>query len=196
MVGAGCGSNESQQDTPASTQESAPLGTSPATSSQPVPHELVGRWERVNKCPQLIKALSDPGLAAIAPSVVGDYFPNMTPQDLAKKDDVCDGAHPFVHSHFFTDSGAFGSLTEELEQVDDGPYEILDERRLRIGNSDIGAVFQYDVNGDELSLAPVLTEEMKKDALTHPLTFTSAGWSISVSYPGHVWRRVDCSGWC
>lgn len=90
----------------------------------------------MNKCPELVKALSDAGLAALAPAVAMDYFPDSTPQELARKTDVCEGAEPFVHSHFFSESGAFGSLTEDLEQVDDGTYEILDNTSFRIGNAD------------------------------------------------------------
>ena len=37
---------------------------------------------------------------------------------------------------------------------------------------------------------------MKKQALAHPLTLGDAGWAIAVSYPGHVWKRVDCADWC
>jgi hypothetical protein len=103
---------------------------------------------------------------------------------------------PFVHSHFFTADGAFGSLTEDLQQVDDGPYEILDGGRFRIGDPDGGVVFRYEINGDELSLAPVITPEMRKQALAHPLRFSDAAWSIAVSYPGQVWKRVECRGWC
>jgi len=143
-----------------------------------------------------MKALSDSGLEALAASVAGDYFPNSTPKELAKKDDVCEGAEPFVHSHFFTDSGAFGSLTEDLQQVDDGMYEILDGGRFRIGNANVGVVFRYEIDGDELSISPVITREMRRDALAHPLEFSDAGWSVAVSYPGEIWKRVDCSGWC
>ena len=144
------------------------------------------------QCPQLTEALAEEDLETIAPSVAGDYFPNSTPKQLAKKDDVCDGAEGFVHSHFFTDSGTFGSLTEDLEQVDDGPYEILDGGRVRIGD----VVFRYEIEGDELSLSPVITPAMKEEALAQPLEFSDAGWSVAVSYPGQVWERVDCSGWC
>jgi hypothetical protein len=91
---------------------------------------------------------------------------------------------------------AFGSLTEDLQQVDDGMYEILDGGRFRIGNADAGVVFRYEIEGDELSLSPVITPAMKEDALAHPLEFSDAGWSVAVSYPGQVWKRVDCSGWC
>jgi len=187
----GCGGGESESAKPSGQTSVASTDTTiPTTTAQT--EALVGRWEHVNECPQLTKALAEEGLETIAPSVAGDYFPNSTPRQLAKKDDVCDGAEGFVHSHFFTDSGTFGSLTEDLEQVDDGLYEILDGGRVRIG----GVVFRYEIEGDELSLSPVITPAMKKEALAQPLEFSNAGWSVAVSYPGQVWKRVDCSGWC
>lgn len=191
----GCGGSESEPAEPSGkTSVASTDATTPTTTAET--HALVGRWERVNKCPELMRALSEAGLGAIAVSVAGDYFPDATPKELAKKGNVCQGAEPFVHSHFFTDSGAFGSLTEDLQQVDDGMYEILDGGRFRIGNADAGVVFRYQIDGGELSLSPVMTAEMKKKALAHPLRFSDAGWSIAVSYPGNVWKRVDCSGWC
>src|SRR4051812_14334359 len=183
-----CGSGDSQPTEPATSIAS----TGPAPTTTAATEELVGRWEHMNECPQLSKALEDEGLETIAPSVAGDYFPDSTPKQLAKKDDVCDGAEGFVHSHFFTDSGTFGSLTANLEQVDDGTYEILDGGRFRIGD----VVFRYEIEDDELSLPPVITPAMKKEALAQPLEFTDAGWSVAVSYPGQVWKRVNCSGWC
>jgi hypothetical protein len=187
----GCGGGESESAKPSGQTSVASTDTTiPTTTAQT--EALVGRWEHVNECPQLTKALAEEGLETIAPSVAGDYFPNSTPRQLAKKDDVCDGAEGFVHSHFFTDSGTFGSLTEDLEQVDDGLYEILDGGRVRIG----GVVFRYEIESDELSLSPVITPAMKKEALAQPLEFSDAGWSVAVSYPGQVWKRVDCSGWC
>jgi hypothetical protein len=191
----GCGGGESESAEPSGqTSVASTDATTPTTTAEM--EALVGRWEHVNECPQLMKALSQAGLGAVGAAVAMDYFPNSSPKELAKKDDICRGAEPFVHSHFFTDAGEFGSLTEDLQQVDDGPYEILDERRFRIGNPDFGAVFRYEIDGDELSLSPVITAEMKREALAHPLKFRAAAWSIAVSYPGHVWKRVDCSGWC
>jgi hypothetical protein len=195
LLAAGCGGGDSEPaEKSASTTAPSTDLTTPTTTAEA--QGLVGRWERVNKCPQLTTALSEAGLGTIAASVAGDYFPASTPKELARKDDVCEGAEPFVHSHFFTANGAFGSLTEDLQQVDDGPYEILDGGRVRIGDPDVGVVFRYEIDGDELSLSPVITREMKRKALDHPLEFSDAGWGIAVSYPGHVWKRVDCSGWC
>ncbi len=100
---------------------------------------------------QLVNALEEAGLRAIAPSVVGDYFPDESPKELARKDNVCAGAEPFVHHHFFDEAGRFGSLDETEQQVDDGNYEVLDEGRFRIGNRDFGVVFRYEIAGDALS---------------------------------------------
>jgi hypothetical protein len=185
----GCGS-DGEPDEAAPTVPSTNSGTTAATTEE-VP-ALVGRWERVNECPQRVEAIEQAGLPEIAPGVVGDYFPDSTPKELAKKDDVCKGAEPFVHSHFFTERREFGSLTEDLERVDDGVYEITEDGTFVIGD----VTFHYVIEGDSLKLTPVLTKEMKAKARAHPLGFTDAGWALAVSYPGQVWNRVDCSGWC
>ena len=187
----GCGGGESESAEPSGqTSVASTDATTPTTTAETA--ALVGRWEHVNECPQLTKALAEEGLEAIAPSVAGDYFPNSTPKQLAKKDDVCDGAEGFVHSHFFNENDGFGSLTEDLEPVDDGMYEITDDGTFVIGD----VTFHYKIEGDSLMLTPVLTKEMKAEARAHPLEFTDAGWALAVSYPGQVWQRVNCSGWC
>src|SRR5512141_3099123 len=71
---------------------------------------IVGRWQQSHTCDELVSALNALGLGALAPGAVGDYFPNLTPEELAAKTDICSGAVPQLHSHFFTASGLFGSL--------------------------------------------------------------------------------------
>jgi hypothetical protein len=145
----------------------------------------------------LVKAVDDAGLGAIAPSVVADYFPGISTKQIAQKDDLCEGAKPVVHYHFFNDdAGAFGSLDQNETFVGGTSYEIIDEGRFRIGNTDSAVVFRYKVEGDALSLSPVLTSAMKKQALAHPRQITNAGRAIAVSYPGHEWKRVECGDWC
>src|SRR5262245_23499871 len=86
--GSGGGQSEAEETTPAAT--AAPTVSTPTTTSET--QTLVGRWERVNECPQLVKAFEDAGLAEIAASFVGDYFPDATPKELAQKTDACKGA--------------------------------------------------------------------------------------------------------
>ena len=66
---------------------------------------IVGRWQTVRTCQGLVIDLQKAGLRAVAPVVVGDYFPNQSPQDLAKKKNLCQGAKPQIHAHFFTSDG-------------------------------------------------------------------------------------------
>jgi hypothetical protein len=173
-------------------QPARPATASVAESAAPA---LVGRWERVNRCTELVQALAEEGLGAIAPAMVGDYFRGASPEELAQKDDVCAGAEPIVHAHYFDAAGRFGSLDGE-EQVDDGRYEIVDDSTFVISKEFPDVTFQYAIEGDTLTITPVVTEAMKREALARPNDFSPAGWATSMSYPGHEWKRVDCGSWC
>jgi hypothetical protein len=189
----GCGSDgESAEETGTGPSTTTTAGATSTTEAS----TLVGRWERVNECPQLVEAFEQADLAEITPAFLGDYFPDSTPQELAQKADLCEGAEPFVHSHFFTDTGEFGSLTEDMEQVDDGTYEITEDGTFVISKEFPDVTFNYEIEGDTLTLTPVLTQELKDEAHAHPLDFTAAGWAITMSYLGNTWKRVDCAEWC
>ena len=164
-----------------------------ATGAQPRP--LVGRWQTTRTCQGLVVALKRFGLAALAPVVVGDYFPNQQPAALAKKKNVCQGAKPQLHSHFLTSDNRFGSLDQHAQQVDDGIYRVSGST-LAIKNSDVSGSFRFRVQGKTLTLAPLLTPRLKQEALADPLNFHAAGWMVAVSYAGHPWRRVACRKWC
>jgi hypothetical protein len=153
---------------------------------------IIGRWQQSHTCDQLVSALDALGLGSLAPGVVGDYFPNLTPQQLAAKPDICSGATPQLHSHFFTASGAFGSLDQFQNQVDDGTYVTVDSNTFKIN----GATFDYSTRSGHLTLTPVITDQQRRDALRHPWDFTTAGWMVAVSYPGTTWNQVACQGWC
>jgi hypothetical protein len=87
-----------------------------------------------------VRAFDAAGLAAAAPS--------------------CEGKHPQLHFHFFTEAGLFGSLDKNEQQVDDGMYEIIDAHTFTIGDS----TFRYAVTGgDTLTLEPVITRTAPGD---------------------------------
>jgi hypothetical protein len=169
----------------------ASLSPAYATGSDPTA-SIVGRWQQSHTCDELVDALNALGLGALAPGVVGDYFPNQTPEELAAKPDICSGAVPQLHSHFFTASGLFGSLDQFQNQVDDGTYVIMDSNTFVIGD----ATFDYSVRGDILALTPIITDKQRREALRHPFEFSTAGWMVAVSYPGIKWNQVACQGWC
>jgi hypothetical protein len=167
----------------------ASAGDAPAAKAS-----IVGRWQQTHKCTWLVHALKEAHLRPLAPGVIGDYFPNKTPQQLARKRHLCRGATPQRHSHFFTSDGGFGSVDQHGQQVDEDAYRVINGRTVRIGN----VRFRYQItSGDEvLALQPVITKRMRREALADPLEFSAAGWSVAVAYPGHTWKRVSCGPWC
>jgi hypothetical protein len=177
----------------------AALASAPSAAA-PSKDPIFGRWQQTHKCIWLVRALKREHLRRIAPSVVGDYFPGKTPQQLARKRHLCRGATPQRHSHFFTRDGHFGSVDQHEQQVDNAPYRVVDARTIHIGSHDFGARFHFRVDhttqGKELSLHPIITRRMRREALAHPHRFSTAGWATAVSYPRHTWKRVPCGIWC
>jgi hypothetical protein len=154
---------------------------------------LVGRWERVTTCQELVNALTKAGLRKTAPAIVaGNGFVPGTPQQLAARADICKGAVARRHSHFFTASGQFGSVDYNGQQVDDGSYRLLDARTVRISDGK----FHFRIAGRELRLEPVISAAARRKALDFPLKFSTAGWQVAVAFPGHAWKRVPCAQWC
>ena len=177
---------------------SPPRATTGATATAPVasiegtsPAPIVGRWMQVHTCDQLVGALEEADLGALAPSQVGDFFPTVSPKELAAKEDVCAGARPQRHFHFFTRDGAFGSLDQFGQQVDDGPWTVEGDV-LRIHDG----AWRFEFEKTKLSLEPIITQGQRDQALADPLEWSPAGWIVAVAYPGTTWRRVPCRGWC
>jgi hypothetical protein len=151
-------------------------------------------------CKELVADLDKAGLKALTPFAwlgqtsstnVSSFLPGSPAPTLARP---CEGAIPRVHSHFFTSAGAFGSLDWLGGQVDDNDYQIVNDHEVRIGD----VTFRYSMTsgGQRLMLVPELTSAMITRALADPAQFSSAGWAVSVAYPGSTWMRVDCQQWC
>jgi hypothetical protein len=164
-----------------------------ATTSAGRSSALVGRWERVTTCQELVSALAKAGLRKTAPAMLaGNGFVTGTPKQLARKANICKGAVPRRHSHFFTAMGQFGSVDYNGKQVDDGMYRLPDPRTVRINDG----TFHFRISGAELRLEPVISAAARRKALAKPLQFSTAGWQVAVAFPGHAWKRVPCAGWC
>lgn len=164
---------------------SSPNNAAQAPSEQPSAppsHEvspLVGEWRRVNTCQDFVHAFTEAGFGDIIPeAVAGNGFVPGTAEQLAKKGRICEGARPRAHSHFFTESGLFGSLDWRREQVDDGVYEIVDDHTFAIGES----TFHFEIRGDKITFDPVLKGCDPE---------FECGWMVAVSLPGSTWERVD-----
>jgi hypothetical protein len=191
---AGCGSDDQDAaEQPSPTPEATGTPASTPTQSNP----LVGKWELSRTCEGMVRALDQGGLRALAPSVVGDYFPDKSPKELARKAEVCQGAEPQQHSHYFTVEGEFGSLDQNGEQVDQARYRVIDSRKLRIDTEFGPENYRYRITGgDRLTLEPLIPKRARRAARAKPLEFGLAAHMAAVAYTGHTWKRVDCEGWC
>jgi hypothetical protein len=192
-VGCGASSSSDRPSAPSSRPVASPTST-PAAG-------LVGRWERVTTCQELVRELDKAGLRPLAAyawlgatSSTGESsFAPGSPKPTSAH--PCTGALPRVHSHFFNQSGQFGSLDWLGGQVDEDPYRIVSDNTVRIGSP--GVEFHYRIlHGNTLMVSPVLTKAMVRKALADPNEFSAAGWAVSVAYSGHPWKRVPCQSWC
>jgi len=188
---AACGGTSASAPTPGESSDAAPADEASIGATS----RIVGMWMQVHTCEQLVSGLEAAGLAELAPGVVGDFFPDTPPKELAAKEDICSGARPQRHFHFFTESGEFGSLDQRKEQVDFNGY-IVDGQILHIGDETWGGTWTVEIEGDHLSLTPQITDEQVEQALADPFTFSPAGWVVAVAYPGTTWKQVPCRGWC
>jgi hypothetical protein len=109
-----------------------------------------------------------------------------TLEQLADKDDPCEGAVPREHSHFFTEFGTFDSLDWRREEVDENTYELVDNRTFTIGDGDGDgdgdAMFHFEIQGGTIRFEPILPDQC---------TRFDRVWMVAVAFPGHTWDRVS-----
>ena len=164
------------------TTEIAPTNTlepTPTTSATEVPvSPLVGTWQRVNACASFVQAFKEAGLIDLAPEwLVGNYFSSL---DQIDSTNLCKGATEVLHSHFFTANGGFGSHDEKGRQVDDGSYQIVDNRTLTFPSSDV--TVHFSMEGDTLMFEVVVPESCVGSCRE------ANAWALSAFYPGPFQR--------
>lgn len=170
-------------DPPSTATEIAPTNTlepAPTTSATEVPvSPLVGTWQRVNSCASFVQAFKEAGLIDLAPEwlVGGGYFTSL---DQIDSTDLCKGATEVLHSHFFTASGGFGSYDEKGRQVDNGSYQIVDNRTITFPSSDV--TVHFSIEGDTLMFEVVVPEPCVGSCPE------ANAWALSAFYPGPFQR--------
>jgi hypothetical protein len=162
-------------------------GTSPASAENVADQRaLVGEWERVTTCAELVEALKEAGMDELVDEFVAGngFIPGVGAEDPEQIDpeQPCKGAVPRVHSHFFTADGEFGSRDWNGEDVDDGRYRVMDDK-LVISKEFPDVTFRYRVEGDTVTFDPL--------NIPAGCTTFRCGWSIAVAYPGKKWTRVS-----
>jgi len=105
--------------------------------------------------------------------------------------DPCEGARsPTEHSHFFTESGQFGSRDEHGQQVDDGTYEAVDADTLAFPGAGFGydrdIIVDYEITGDVVTFDVVLPEQCEDTCKE------AYAWALSAFASG-PWNREEAS---
>jgi hypothetical protein len=177
-VSCGGGSNDAAQDAMLTTSRQA---AEPADSTA-----LVGEWERETTCAEMLAAFTKAGLRAFAvENILGNAFVPGVASEYSLDDPrhPCKGAVPRKHSHFFTESGEFGSRDWRGEQVDDGTYRVIDDHTLVISKEFPDVKFRYRIEGETITFDPLLE--------TDGCTEFRCIWAVSMAYPGEKWTRVE-----
>jgi hypothetical protein len=165
-----------------STVPATPSPTAtPSASPRPA---LVGQWELDRTCQAILTALTKAGHPELIRDRVGELVQGnvdgQVPPNWDPNHPCALALPPTPHSHTFWPNGMFNSYDENGNQVDDGPWAIVDDHTFAIGKS----TFTYLIAGDALTFEPVVPADCTgqcKDDL---------GWMYSVSFPGSTWHRV------
>lgn len=148
-----------------------------------MPSGLVGEWERLTRCEEIVERLTDAGLQKGVLDNAAAFVPGATSgADLADPAKPCEGAIALRHSHFFTADGRFGSRDQNGNDVDDGTYRLMDDRTFVISKEFPDVTFHFTVDGDAIMFEPVVPS-------CAPDCF-EAVWSVTVAYEGLPWTRV------
>ena len=161
------------------------MSASQSAGDQLTTSALLGVWERETRCEELVSALTEAGLDRwILEFVAGNGFiPEVTsPDQIADPANPCDGAVSRMHSHFFDPHGVFVSLDWNGAPVDDGTYEVIDDRTFVVSKEFPDVTFHYTIDGTSIMFEPVIPD-------CSPDCFEAA-WSVSVAYPGERWELV------
>ncbi|MFE5672018.1 hypothetical protein ACFQ58_10475 [Agromyces sp. NPDC056523] len=121
----GCAGGPPATMPPASTAEDS---DSSATATV-VTSEIVGYWHRAQSCEELLATFEAAGLAESHSGwLQGNFYGG---GEGPTSGDLCVGAEgPLEHSHWFTETGEFGSHDQAGEQVDGGDYVLVDSDTL------------------------------------------------------------------
>jgi hypothetical protein len=140
----------------------------------------------------MLTAFEEADLAASHPEwIIGNWVgdPATVPVD---PNSLCANARPAEeHSHFFTEDGQFGSLDAAGNQVDEGPYAVVDDDTLSFASH--GTEFGYDgdilvdytVNGDAAEF------EVQVPAECDPACSQAHAWALSAFFAGDAWVRTE-----
>ena len=147
---------------------------------------LIGTWQRVNTCSNVLRALRRSGFAEFAPIVIqGGGYRKGTVQQIAHDSSPCRGARPLKHSHAFYANGTFASFDAAGKQVDDQFYRIVSSNTFVIGPKAglKAATVQFRLSANTIRFSVVIPRPC-----TTKWCRESTAWAISAFFPGTFMR--------
>lgn len=101
-----------------------------------------------------------------------------------------DARKPTEHSHTFWPDGSFNSYDQTGNEVDNGPYNIVNDHTFIIGGR-TPMTFHYRISGNTIMFDPVVPKNCSTRHCRHVLA-----WAFSVAYVGQTWHRVTSGSLC
>ena len=185
---AGCGSSApTGQPTPTAAETiplpspSAAVPTSPAPATPSA--ALVGKWSLNRTCAALVQAVTAGGHPELMPAILSELISPTAAFD--PKDPCAHALPPMKHSHTFWPDGTFNSYDQREQEVDFGVWVLVDSDTMKIGEPVADAEFSWVVNGDHLSLTPVIDA-----SCTTAECLDRIDWQFAVAFPGETWTRA------
>jgi len=128
---AGCNTATDTTEDSATISPPAPdaEGGSPSASASLIVSDIIGYWHRAQTCSELLPSFEAAGLAQSHSGwLQGNFYGG---EEGPATGDLCAGAQgPLEHSHWFTETGEFGSNDQAGQQVDFGDYRLVDSDTL------------------------------------------------------------------
>jgi hypothetical protein len=162
---------------------------SSAVPSVTATNNLVGSWHRAQTCEEMLAAFEAAGLAeSHADWLTGNILGG---SPAPSRGDVCAGAQrPLEHSHFFTETGDFGSTDQDGQQVDDGDYVIEGSSKVAFPSHASEFGYAADLAIDYAITNGVLTFHVAWPKPCDSSCKDAYAWALSAFASG-PWERGD-----
>jgi hypothetical protein len=163
--------------TPSSSGSASSISVSPSATTP-----LVGKWRLDRTCAAIVRAVTEAKVPQLIPAVIEELVTTL-PLSTDPQNACANAKPPTKHSHTFWPDGRFNSYDENEAEVDHGQWILIDDHTVKIGDPP-EAVFTFSVNGDKLSLTPVIPTNCTTAECINGLS-----WPFSVAFPGENWTR-------
>lgn len=162
---------------------------SPSATESSIESGIVGYWHRAQTCEELVPAFEAAGLAESHRGwLQGNFYGGA---EGPATGDLCAGAEgPLEHSHWFTETGEFGSHDQAGQEVDSGDYTLVDSDTLSFPSHSAEFGFDGDVLVDFAIDDGVATFQVNIPETCDAACQDAHAWALSAFASG-PWAEGD-----